>query len=79
MTVRHNFLAWQGTKVGKKRRKIWMIAPLCLFWTLWRERNMTAFENITPSAHRLKTTFCIHYGHGQTCIVWITLIPWSIS
>ena len=39
-----------------------MAAPLCLFWTLWNERNMTAFENKTPSIHRLKSPF--------VCTLW---------
>ena len=43
--------------MGKKRKKIWMAAPLCLFWTLWQERNIAAFEDVTPSAQRMKTTF----------------------
>ena len=33
-SVLHTLLAWQGAAVGKKRKKIWMTAPLCLFWTL---------------------------------------------
>ena len=34
-----------------------MAAPLCLFWTLWQEKNRMDFEDETPSAHRMKTTF----------------------
>ena len=34
-----------------------MAASLCLFWTLWKERNRVAFENESPSVHRLKSTF----------------------
>ena len=32
-------LAWQRAQVGKKRKKVWRAAPICLFWTLWHERN----------------------------------------
>ena len=39
---------------GKKRKKIWLAAPLCLFWNLWRARNSLVFENEVPSAQRLK-------------------------
>ena len=35
-SVLHTLLAWQRAAVGKKHHKIWMTAPLCLFWTLWR-------------------------------------------
>ena len=34
-----------------------MAAPLCLFWTLWKERNRATFENEAPSAHKMKSTF----------------------
>ena len=34
-----------------------MAAPLCLFWTLWLERNRVTFENEVPSAHRMKSFF----------------------
>ena len=30
-SVQQVLLAWQGTKVGKKRKKVWKAAPLCLF------------------------------------------------
>ena len=34
-----------------------MAAPLCIFWTLWLERNRVVFENEVPSAHRMKSFF----------------------
>ena len=64
LIVRQSLLAWQGAKVGRKRKRVWMAAPLCLFWTLWKERNKAAFENETPSVHRLKSTFVCTCGHG---------------
>ena len=33
-SVLHILLAWQGAVVGKKHKKIWLAAPLCLFWNL---------------------------------------------
>ena len=30
--------------VGKKRKKIWTSIPLCIFWTVWKERNRLAFR-----------------------------------
>ena len=56
-SVLHTLLSWQGAAVGKKRRKIWFAAPLCLFWNLWRARNMVVFENEVPSAQRIKVNF----------------------
>ena len=56
-SILHTLLAWQGTSVGKKRKKIRMAAPLHLFWTLWRERNRIVFENGVTSAQRTKANF----------------------
>ena len=56
-SVLHNLLAWQGAAVGKKRKKIWLAAPLCLFWNLWRARNRLVFENEVPSTQRIKANF----------------------
>ena len=30
--------------VGKKRKKIWQVVPLCLFLTIWKERNWRTFD-----------------------------------
>ena len=43
--------------MSAKNVRVWMATPLCLFWTLWKERNRAAFEDETPSAHRMKCTF----------------------
>ena len=56
-SVHYTLLAWQGVAVGKKRKRIWTAAPMCLFWTLWRARNRLAFENKVTSAQRLKINF----------------------
>ena len=34
-----------------------MATPLCLFWSIWRERNKIAFDDERCSVHRLKTSF----------------------
>ncbi|RVW75063.1 hypothetical protein CK203_056012 [Vitis vinifera] len=38
-SVKEILLGWYGVFVGKKRVKVWGAAPLCLFWTVWKERN----------------------------------------
>ena len=43
--------------MGKKRKKIWLAAPLCLFCNLWRARNRLLFENKVLSAQRIKANF----------------------
>ena len=43
--------------MGKKHRKVWKTALLCLLWAIWKERNRIAFENEELSIHRLKNSF----------------------
>ena len=50
-------LAGQDVPVGKKCKKVWLVAALCLFWTIWLERNMVVFDNEVFFAHKMKTTF----------------------
>ncbi|RVW15699.1 hypothetical protein CK203_075328 [Vitis vinifera] len=38
-TVKGVLTSWRGPFVGKKRKKIWKFIPLCIFWTVWKERN----------------------------------------
>lgn len=44
--------------MSKRREKAWR-APLCLMWTLWRERNERVFNDIEWSNQALKHSFCI--------------------
>ena len=57
LIVRQSLLAYQGAKVSRKCKRVWMAAPFCSFWMLWKERKRAAFENGTPSFHWLKSTF----------------------
>ena len=50
-------LSWQGVPVGKKRKNIWLVASLCLFWTVWQNRNRVVFENRAISDQRTKVIF----------------------
>ncbi|RVW72100.1 Rhodanese-like domain-containing protein 8, chloroplastic [Vitis vinifera] len=38
-TVKEALTSWRGSFVGKKRKQIWKSIPLCIFWTVWKERN----------------------------------------
>ena len=33
-----------------------MAASLCLFWTIWRQRNGVVFEDMVPSTQRMKNS-----------------------
>ena len=55
--VRETLLGWHSYFVGRKRKKVWRAAPLCFFWTIWKERNRRSFENVEFSIQRLKYLF----------------------
>ena len=69
LLVKEVLLGWHGLLVGKKRRKVWRAAPLCLFWTVWKERNGIAFENKEFSIQRLKYSFVSNFwSWAKPCI-----------
>ena len=50
-------LGWKGSFLGKKRRTIWNVGPLCLFWLIWKTRNIIAFKGSALSMQKLKAFF----------------------
>ncbi|KAJ9708014.1 hypothetical protein PVL29_000195 [Vitis rotundifolia] len=56
-SVKRNLLGWHGSFVGKKREKAWRAAPLCLMWTIWKERNRRAFDDIERKDQDIKSIF----------------------
>ncbi|RVW42464.1 putative ribonuclease H protein [Vitis vinifera] len=56
-SVKRNLLGWHGSFVGKKREKAWRAAPLCLMWTIWKERNRRAFNDIERNDQDIKSIF----------------------
>ena len=43
--------------LGKHLSSIWNLAPLCLMWCLWRERNRRTFEDMDSSDDQLLAYF----------------------
>ena len=43
--------------MGKKRKKIWNSILLCIFWTVWNERNSLAFRGGYLAIQTLKNSF----------------------
>ena len=60
-SVRYPHLGWHGINMGKKCSKVWMAAPSCLFWAIWKERNRIDFENEEFSIHRMKNSFVCNF------------------
>ncbi|GMP87250.1 hypothetical protein CsSME_00039694 [Camellia sinensis var. sinensis] len=38
-----------GARVGKRRRKAWVLASRCLLWSVWLERNRHVLQADCPS------------------------------
>ncbi len=42
---------------GKHNSEVWNLVPLCLMWTVWRERNRRTFEDEEHSNTKLTELF----------------------
>ena len=42
---------------GKHYSGVWDLAPLCLMWSVWQERNRRIFEDLEKSLNHLKEQF----------------------
>ena len=56
-SVKETLLGCRDSFVGKKRKVVWQVGPLCLFWVIWKARNRIAFEDSVLSIQRLKASF----------------------
>ena len=59
--MRETLIGWHGSFVGRKRKKVWRAAPLCLFWTNWKERNSRVLKNKEHFVHRIKLNFLCNF------------------
>ena len=53
-SVRELLSSWHGSFLGRKRKKVSQAALLCLFWTVWKERNNRVFDNKELSDQGIK-------------------------
>ena len=37
-------LGWNVSFIGKKHKKVWTVGPLCIFWSIWKVRNVITFH-----------------------------------
>ena len=65
---RETLLSWQDARVGKKHKKVWLVASPCLFSTM-----RPSFVN------KAKTYFFVIYGHGQICTMLIKLFFFGLD
>jgi hypothetical protein len=45
---------WCGQRGNISAKEVWRIAPLCVMWIIWRERNGRCFEDQERSMEELK-------------------------
>ena len=55
--VRNLLLEWKIKGLGKKRRAVWRLAPICLLWCIWGERNRRTFQEEEMSDTCLRNLF----------------------
>ena len=60
--MKETLLGWHGAFVGKARKKAWQMTHLCIFWSIWKERNLLALGNEEFLLQRLKYSF--------VCNIW---------
>ncbi|RVW72790.1 putative inactive ATP-dependent zinc metalloprotease FTSHI 2, chloroplastic [Vitis vinifera] len=56
-SVRNLLLEWKMKGMGKKRSVVWKMAPICLFWCIWGERNRRTFLEEEMSNTSLRKLF----------------------
>ena len=55
--VKEVLTSWRSPFVGKKRKKVWKSTLLCIFWTVWKERNRLTFRGGVLNIQKLKNFF----------------------
>lgn len=84
-TVRGALPKSNSSCVRKKRMKARRAALLCLFWTIWKERNKRAFENIEKGDQVIKQTFMYIFWEwvwmyiADSPLSMLDLIDWQSS
>ena len=56
-TTRELLNCWRRPPIRKRLKKIWMAAPISLFWTIWQGRNRAIFEEGAFTTQGSKLTF----------------------
>ncbi len=49
------FSWWNG--LGPHASDVWNLIPLCLMWTVWKERNHRTFKDVSGSDSQLRDCF----------------------
>lgn len=58
--------SWRGIKGTPQIATVWKMAPICIFWCIWRKRNDRFFEDHECSSKEFRSFFLedfIYVGH----------------
>ncbi|KAG2721870.1 hypothetical protein I3843_02G085900 [Carya illinoinensis] len=59
--------SWKGITGTQQIAALWTMAPICICWCIWRERNERIFEDHERSSEEFRSFF------------WKTLFLWAIA
>jgi hypothetical protein len=66
------FTCWW--KFGRLRSaSIWKMVPICIFWCVWRERNLRCFEDLDSSMEDILVSFF------HTLYLWIVVFLFPLA
>ena len=84
-TIKEALVSWRGPLLGKERKKTWNSVPLCIFWTVWNERNNIAFRDGRLAIQRLKNSFVYNLWSwnrlyvGEEASTFLGFLEWMAS
>ncbi|KAI8026313.1 hypothetical protein LOK49_LG02G00101 [Camellia lanceoleosa] len=61
--------SWRGARVGRSRRRVWLLVPSCLLWLVWLERNRRIFQGLQRSVLWLEDRFLVTLYSWLQCKV----------
>ena len=68
-SVQEKMAGWRRSFVRKNAKKIWLAAPIFLFWSISRESNRAVFEEGVPSTQKVKNSF-VHALWSWTSVLF---------
>ena len=66
-SIRVTFLGWDGSFVGRKRREVWKVGPLCIFGQFGRLGTKLCLKIMCYPSKDLKVLLFIFFGWRRNC------------
>ena len=64
--IDETLFSWEEAGIGATNRERWRMTPVCIWWTMWRERNDRCFENRDNNLQEVKLKCILWYCFGCT-------------